>query len=272
MGYSIEVNSHNFNSEVVEQSYTKPVLIDFFATWCGSCQLLKPVLEKLVKEYDFVLAKVDIDKNQDLANHYGIEGVPDVRIVFQGEMYPGFVGAVSEAQLRDLLERLNLKSELDLELEKAKDAIAAQDIRGAKQVFDNLFAKYPENPRVVIEAARFLLGIGQLKDAEKIARTIGEDNREYYPKAQAIQTLIELKQAADNPGESELDRLFARAARLALSEDYEGAFQLFLQIVQENRQYGNDGARKVMVSLFNLLGLDHPLTKQYQQELMMALY
>ncbi|OKH26166.1 co-chaperone YbbN [Hydrococcus rivularis NIES-593] len=272
MGYSVEVNSSNFDSEVIEPSYTKPVLIDFFATWCGPCQLLKPVLEKLAREYDFILAKVDIDKNQDLANRYGIEGVPDVRIALKGEVYPGFVGALSEAQLRDLLDRLNLKSELDLGLEKAKDAIASQDFRGAKQIFDNLLAQYSENPRVAIEAARFLLRIGQLQDAERIAQTIGEDNRAFYPKAQAIQTLIQLKQAADNPGDSELDRLFASAARLALSEDYEGAFQLLLQIVQENRQYRNDGARKAMVSLFNLLGLDHPLTKQYQQELMMALY
>jgi putative thioredoxin len=271
MGYSIEVNGSTFNSEVLEQSYTTLVLIDFYATWCGPCQLLKPVLEKLVKEYDFILAKVDIDKNQDLANQYGIEGVPDVRIVSQGEMYPGFVGAMPEAQLRELLGKFNLHSELEVGLEKAREAIASQDLPKAKQWFDELFAKYPDEPRVAIEAACFLVRIGRFEEAQTRARTIKPDNREFYPKAQAIETLIALKQESENAGDSELDRLYARAARLALSQNYEEALKLFLQIVQENRRYKNDGARKAMVALFNLLGLDRPLTKQYQKELMMAL-
>ncbi|MCU0536220.1 MAG: tetratricopeptide repeat protein [Hydrococcus sp. Prado102] len=271
MGYSIEVNGSNFNSEVIEPSYTTLVLIDFYATWCGPCQLLKPVLEKLVKEYDFILAKVDIDKDRDLANRYAIEGVPDVRIVYQGEMYPGFVGAMPEGQLRELLAKFNLHSDLEVGLEKAKEAIASQDLPQAKQWFDDLFAKYPEDSRLVIEAACFLVRIGRFEEAKTISRTIKPENREFYPKAQAIETLIELKQAIEDAGDSELDRLYARAARLALSQDYEEALQLFLQIVQENRRYKNDGARKAMVALFNLLGLDRPLTKQYQKELMMAL-
>lgn len=272
MGYSVEVDRDSFRTEVLETSYYKPILVDFYATWCGPCQLLKPVLEKLVKEYDFVLAKVDIDKNQDLANQFGIEGVPDVRIVVRGEMYSGFVGAMAEAQLRDLLERLNLKSELELGLESVKSAIASQNLQQAKQLFDELFAKYPDNSRIALEAARFLVRIGQLEDAQRMAKTIKESDRVFYPKAQSIDTLIDLKRAIDNPGEDELDRLYTQAARLALAEEYERSLQEFLNIVQENRQYKNDGARKAMIALFNWLGFDHPLTKQYQKELMMVLY
>ncbi|MGK7874229.1 MAG: tetratricopeptide repeat protein [Xenococcaceae cyanobacterium] len=272
MGYSVEVNSCNYNAEVIENSYEKPVLVDFFATWCGPCQLLKPMLEKLVKEYDFILAKVDIDQNQDLANHFGIEGVPDVRIVTNGKMIPGFVGVLPEPQLRELLAQLHLKSELELGLEEVHKAIASQDARRAKHLFDELFAKYPENSGLAIEAAKFLVRINQLDYAEKILETIGVDNREYYPKAQSIKTLIQFKQVAENPGVSELDQLFAKAARLTLVEDYEGALQLFLEVVQTSRKYRNDGARKAMISIFNLLGLDHALTKKYQQELMLTLY
>lgn len=274
MGNSVEVDSNNFEREVLEQSFVQPVLVDFYATWCGPCQLLKPILEKLVKEYDFTLAKVDIDKDSQLAHKYSVEGVPDVRIVSRGEVYPGFVGALNETQLRELLERLQLKSQLTLKLEAAKTAIASGELQAAKQAFDALFAQYPDNPRVIIEAARFLVKLGRIEEAEKIARTIKEDNREFYPQAQGIQTLIELKRAveATNASESELDRNFVEASRLALSEDYQESLALFLQIVGENRKYKNDGARKAMVGLFNLLGLDHPLTKQYQKELMMALY
>jgi putative thioredoxin len=276
MGNSVEVDSNNFEREVLEQSFVNPVLVDFYATWCGPCQLLKPILEKLVQEYDFTLAKVDIDKDSQLARKYAVEGVPDVRIVSRGDIYPGFVGALNEEQLRDLLERLQLKSQLALKLEEAKIAIASGEMQTAKQAFDELFAQYPDNPRVIIEAARFLVKVGRIEEAEKIAKTIKEDNREFYPQAQGIQTLILLKRAVEETSASEseldLDRIFADASRLALSEDYQGALELFLQIVRENRKYKNDRARLAMIGLFNLLGLDHPLTKQYQKELMMALY
>jgi putative thioredoxin len=267
MGNSVEVDSSNFEREVLEQSFVHPVLVDFYATWCGPCQLLKPILEKLVKEYDFTLAKVDIDKDSQLAHKYTVEGVPDVRIVSRGEVYSGFVGALNEAQLRELLERLHLKSQLASKLEEG-------DLQTAKQTFDVLFAEYPDNPRVIIEAAHFLVKLGRLEEAKKIARTIKEDNREFYPQAQGIETLILLQRAVEetSASDSELDRTFADASRLALSEDYQKALELFLEIVRENRKYKNDGARKAMVGLFNLLGLDHPLTKQYQKELMMALY
>ncbi|ACK73620.1 Thioredoxin domain protein [Gloeothece citriformis PCC 7424] len=272
MGYSVEVNSNNYNSEVDQASYTKTVIVDFYATWCGPCKLLKPILEKLVQEYDFILAKVDIDQNPDLANRFSIEGVPDVRVVAQGEMYPGFVGAMSEPQIRSLLAQLNLKSELELGLEAVRDAMAANNPQQAKQLLDLLFTKYPDNPIIALEAARFLIKLNRLDDAEKILKTIREDKREFYPKAQAFLRLIDLKQVVNNPGETELDQLYAQAARLTLAEDYENALPLFLQVVQTERKYRDDGARKSMIAIFNMLGLDHPLTKQYQQELMLALY
>ncbi|WP_013320341.1 tetratricopeptide repeat protein [Gloeothece verrucosa] len=272
MGYSVEVESDTYNSEVVQASYSKTVIVDFYATWCGPCKLLKPILEKLVLEYDFILAKVDIDKNQDLATRYGIEGVPDVRVVVEGQMYPGFVGVMSEPQIRALLTQLNLKSDLEIGLEAVRDAIAVQNPQQAKQILDQLFAKYPHNPQIALEAARFLIRFNRLDDAEKIVKTIGADQREFYPKAQAFQTLIELQRGVNDLGDSELDRLFGQAARLTLAEDYENALPLFLQVVQSSRKYRDDGARKAMIAIFNLLGLSHPLTKQYQQELMLALY
>lgn len=272
MGYSIEVDNTNFNSEVVEKSHQQPVIVDFFGTWCGPCQLLKPILEKLCQEYDFILAKIDIDKNKELSHQFKVEGVPDVRIIIQGKVYPGFVGALSEPQIRSLLVQLNLKSELELGLEAIKEAIASKNYPQAKQLFDQLFTKYPEQVELTIEAARFLMDLNRLDEAEKLLKTIQADNREFYPQAQVMQGLIELQRAASNPGETELDQLFSQAANLTLDGEYAQALELFLKIVETNRKYRDDGARKAMLTIFNLLGMTDPLTRKYQDELMLVLY
>ncbi|HAC62016.1 MAG TPA: co-chaperone YbbN [Cyanothece sp. UBA12306] len=272
MGYVVDVDQDNFQVEVIENSFKKPVLIDFYATWCGPCQLLKPILESLLIEYDFILAKIDIDQHPQLAQRYSVEGVPDVKIATKGEIIPGFVGVLPEDDIRELLGKFNLQSELVLKIEAVRQAIANQNAPQAKQLFDELFAKYPNNPDVILEAASFLIRVHRLEEAKKILKTIGVENQKYYAKAQSMQTIIDLKQIVENPGESDLDQLFAKGAQLTLAEDYEGALRLFLQMVEQNRQYRNDGARKTMISIFNLLGNNHSLTKKYQQELMMSLY
>jgi putative thioredoxin len=272
MGSSIEVDSHNYSTEVMAKSFEKPVIVDFFATWCGPCQLLKPILEKLAKEYDFVLAKVDIDRSSDLANQYGIEGVPDVRIVTKGEMMPGFVGVLPEEQIRQLLNQLNLKSDIEVELEKIWEAKARGDFSQAKKIFDRLFDIYPENQLLIIEAAKFLISLNEWESARKILGTIDPEDPQYYSQAKKLQSLMFFQQEAESTGESELDKNFANAARLVVQEDYEAALKSFLEIVQSDRKYKNDGARKAMLEIFNVLGNEHSLTKEYQQELMMALY
>ncbi|MEM9906578.1 MAG: thioredoxin domain-containing protein, partial [Cyanobacteria bacterium P01_D01_bin.44] len=110
MGTVIEVDQQTFATEVLQRSVDTIVLVDFFAQWCGPCKLLGPILEKLAGEYDFALAKVDIDQNPDLANTYGVEGVPDVRIVRDGKVSEGFVGALDETQLRSRLTQLGISS------------------------------------------------------------------------------------------------------------------------------------------------------------------
>lgn len=272
MGTSIEVNSTSFATEVLEKSHEKPVLVDFYATWCGPCKMLKPILEKLVQEYDFILAKVDIDQNPDLAQTYQIEGVPDVKVVAQGEVKTGFVGVLSEPKLRKFLADLNLKSELETELQALQMLTKSGDFKQAKSLLDQLFHKYPHNPSIIIEAAKFLISLNRLEEAKKLIETIKEDNHAFYPQAQGVKALIHFKQEAENPGDSELDQTYAQACSLTLSANYEQALELFLDLVTRNRQYRNDGARKAMLAIFNLLGDDDPISKEYRKQLLLNLY
>jgi putative thioredoxin len=270
MGYAIEVNSVNYETEVIAKSYEKPVLVDFFATWCGPCQMLKPLLEKLQKEYDFILAKIDIDQNNDLASQYGVEGVPDVRIVIQGQMFPGFVGALPETELRQFLANCGLKSELELKLDAVKIAKQNGNLSQVKQIFDQLFTLYPDHPLIAIEAAKFLLTLNQPETAEKMLDTIDPQNRNDYNQAQAIKTLINLTKVPAT--ETNLEPRFNQAIEATFQEDYETALEIFLEIVETSRKYKEDGARKAMVAIFNLLGEQDSLTKTYQQKLMLTLY
>lgn len=272
MGVAIEVDRDNFLTTVIEESFQKPVLIDFFATWCGPCQILKPILENLAKEYDFVLAKVDIDRDPELANRYNVEGVPDVRIAVKGEVLPGFVGVLPEKQLRELLNNLNLKSELDVGIEGIQEAKAAKDLVKAKEIFDRLFAKYPNHPRIAIEAAKFLISLNQIDSAKQLLATINPKDTDYYAQARGLESVLYFKQEAQNLGDSELDRQFAQAASSVLEGEYELALKKFLEIVATSRKYKEDGARKAMLQIFTVLGENHRLTKEYQNQLMMTLY
>ncbi len=273
MGTSIVVDGSTFAAEVVQASHQKPVLIDFFATWCGPCQMLKPMLEKLVQEYDFILAKVDIDQNPDLATRYGVEGVPDVRVALQGRVYKGFVGVIPEHQLHDLMEKLSLTSSLDSTLEAIQLARATGDIERAKTLFSQLLKSHPDNRRLVLEAAKFLVGQGEPDAAAELVTVIGEDEKEFFAEAQSVKALIQFHHEVSHPAiASDLDALYIKGAQLVLEEQYGDALHLFLDLVGRDRQYRNDGARKAMLTIFGLLGDGHPLTKDYRKQLMLSLY
>ncbi|NJN87116.1 MAG: tetratricopeptide repeat protein [Leptolyngbyaceae cyanobacterium SL_7_1] len=273
MGTSIVVSSQNFAADVVQRSYQKPVLVDFFATWCGPCQLLKPMLEKLAQEYDFVLAKIDIDQNPDLANTYAVEGVPDVRVVRQGEMSQGFVGVLPEPKLRELLAQLDLKSQLETGLEAVRVAQVAGDTAEVEQLLDRLLSQYPGDRILALEAAQIWIRQAQIDRANSLLSDIGEHEREFFDKAQALKMLIQFKREMDQPTlDSDLDQHYLKGIEFTLQEHYEEALQVFLELVSRDRRYRQDAARKAMIALFNLLGDDHPLTRHYRKQLMLALY
>ncbi len=268
MGISIEVDNTNFATQVLKNSHKKPVLVDFYATWCGPCKMLKPILEKLVQEYDFILAKVDVDQSPDLAQTYGIEGVPDVRVVTQGEVKPGFVGVLSEPKLRNFLGELNLHSELETNLQELQNLIKSGQFEQAKNLLDRLFHKYPNNPTIIIESAKFLVSLNKLEEAKKLIETIGEHNREFYPQVKTVKALIHFKEEAENPGDSTLDKTYAQACTLTLSANYEQALELFFELVSKNPKHKDDRVRKAMLAIFHILGDNHPTSKEYRNKLL----
>ncbi|MGF1568099.1 MAG: tetratricopeptide repeat protein [Nodosilinea sp.] len=273
MGQSIVATQADFETAVLKQSFQHPVLVDFYATWCGPCQLLKPMLEKLVAEYDFTLAKVDIDQNPDLAKTFGVEGVPDVRIVNQGQVLDGFVGVLPEPDIRALLANLGLQSSLEQGLAAFKALQATGPAEAAQAALTTLLTQHPENPQVLLTAAQVYLHRGDCDTARQYLDLIQAPDRPLQTQVEGWRELLALQppppaEAAESP----LDADFETASKAALEGDYATALETFLALVQTDRRYRNDGARKAMLTVFKLLGDSDPLTATYRKRLMQALY
>jgi putative thioredoxin len=239
-----DVSDANFEEVVIEKSYEKPVVVDFWAPWCGPCRVLKPLLEKLADEYDYVLAKINTDENPHIAQEFGVQGIPDVKIFKDGKVVDGFVGAYPEPKLREFLEK-HMKSKLQQEIDKAKMLVLDGKREEAEEVYKKLLEQYPQNKALAIEVAKFFINEGKIDEALKILDTIPEYQKEYYVQAQALKELAKLKDACDNlKEENELDRLYKKASCYTVDGNYEEALKLFLEILQKDKSYKNEAGRK----------------------------
>jgi putative thioredoxin len=267
----IDVNDSNFEELVIEQSYKTPVVVDFWAPWCGPCQILKPILEKLANEYGFILAKVNTDENQSVAFQYGVSGIPDVRIFVDGKEVDRFVGALPEDKIREIIEKY-IKSETDKLLEQANMEALAGNLEKAEDIYQKLLQENPNNKKVLLEYAKFLIKKGDLDRANELLNNIKEYEKEYQ-KAQALKELINFKKYCSELSEdNELDKLLKEGSCAVLNEDYKNALEKFLKIVQIDKNYKDGIGKKAMLTIFNMLGDNHPLTKEYRRQLAMWLY
>ncbi len=274
MGYSIDVTTQTFEDAVIQASHQQPILVDFFAQWCGPCQLLKPVLEKLSQEYGVGLAKVDIDHSPELANAYGVEGVPDVRIAVAGQIQPGFVGVLPEPQLRSLLAGLGATSTVEEVLQSATAAIEAGDSESASHQLDALVEEHPGDERVVTVAVPFWVAQGQVSRAqtafEAAMAVVPNPNGALMRSLRGQLYLAQLcHQAVGGAGDGG-DDLQQLACRAVKGGDPEAALAGFLDLLEQRRH--QDAARKAMIAVFDRLGDDHALTKAYRKKMMMALF
>lgn len=272
MGYVIEVQDHNFEEEVLDKSRQTPVIVDFYATWCGPCQMLAPILQEIAQEYDCVVAKVNTDENAYTAQAFGVEGIPDVKIFRNGEVIDGFVGVLQDSDIRAMLAKHQIRSDLDDRLDTIQQAMETGDTNAAEAQLLELRQAYPNRPQLTLDTAKFYISIGELDKADaQLAQIQGDP--QHAPQVEAIRNFTNFQRQCQQPiGEGELDRAFSQACCKAVAGEYEAALQGFIEIVERDRKYQNDGARKAAIAIFNLIGSDNPITKEYRKRLTMALY
>ncbi|MBI2963743.1 MAG: tetratricopeptide repeat protein [Deltaproteobacteria bacterium] len=276
-----DVGDASFEAEVIERSRGVPVLVDFWAPWCGPCRTLGPLLDRLAAEHQgaFVVAKVNVDENPEVAGGFGIRSIPAVKAIREGAVVDEFVGALPEPALREFLRRI-LPSEADRLAERGVTAEQGGDRAGAEALYRRAIGSDPNHP-----AAR--LGLGRLLAASDPDAALAELAR-VLPgtpeRAAADRIAARLRLGGDDgAGEEELERrletdaadLAARlqlARVLAAKEQYETALAHLLEIVKRDRGYEDEAGRKLMLDIFNILGARHALTEKYRSELARVLF
>lgn len=268
--FIIDVSEADFEYQVVAYSQETPVVVDFWAPWCGPCRSVGPVLERLAKEANgsFRLAKVNIDDNPKLAQQYNIRSIPAVKAFREGRIVSEFIGALPEPRLREFVRKL-APSAANLLLEKATSLLQEGQYRQAEEIFNQALEAEPDQPGGMLGLARALLFQGKGQEALAILKrfpasreyTIAENLR---PLAQA---LASYNAQISNLDEDPLDAAYHNTLRLIMRGNVPAAMDGLLDILRQDKHYRNGQARKTLVGLLDLLGDEHPLTNQYRNEM-----
>ncbi len=269
---SYEVN--DFQTDVIDASAEAPVLVDFWASWCGPCRQLSPVLESLAEEAeDWTLVKVDVDENGAAAQQYGVRGIPAVKLFVDGEVAAEFTGVKPEHQIRDWLDE-NLPSEEKTRIEQANAALQEGDHEEAEHLLWPVLEDNPDHDEAQVLMARAL----SFKDPTR-ARALADEAtvadptlRQIRDSVKTIARLQELAEDSSSLPENGVKDTYVAALEALKDQNLETALQHFIDVVRTNRDYDDDGARKACVALFTLLGEKHPITQEHRRTFDMALY
>ena len=283
--YVIEANTQNFERDVIEQSRTVPVVVDFWASWCGPCVRLGPLLEKLATEYagKFVLAKVDTEREPGLAAQFGVRSIPAVFGVRDGKAVDGFVGLQSEAAIRAWLERL-LPSPAEQIAAHAQE-LEATDLNAAVGRYNAALSFDPDLPAARIGLARIALEQGRFEDAHAQIASL-ERSGYLGPEAERLKAEVTLRLQAQEAGGAPLDEARAALAAdpgdlklklqlaeaLAATGQYSDALGLSLELVERDRKGPiGEQARQTMVAIFQILPPESELVTEMQRQLSFVL-
>jgi putative thioredoxin len=269
-----DVSTADFSSAVLQRSFEVPVVVDFWAEWCGPCKVLGPTLERLATEGQgsWELAKVDVDANQQLAMQFGVKGIPTVIAFKDGQPVGQFTGALPEDQLRQFVDSL-APSELDVAAERAYLALDEGDEELAEQVWRAVLEREPSHELAGTGLAGLLLERGDLEGALAVLARLAPT--EAVRQLQAAARLsnvgdISALEAAAAGGDVGAGLEYGKA--LAATGDYETAFEKLIDLVSQRDPEHSDAARLVVIDLFELLGPEHPLTAIYRRRLANALF
>ncbi len=284
--YIFDVTAANFDQAVIQNSFEKPVLVDFWAEWCAPCKALMPMLAQIAESYqgELLLAKVDCEAEQDIVARFGIQSLPTVVLFKDGQPVDGFAGAQPESAVRALLAphvQMPAPKAAD-RLVQAQTLFAEGRISDAEAVLVALLGEDNTNAAALILYARCLAERGELGEAQTVLDAVKSDDHK-AALAGAKAQITFLRQAADLPDAADLKSRLAQnpqddeaAYQLSIQQlarqQYDAALEGLLKLFIRNRGYSEGLPHKTLLQVFELLGNDHPLVTVYRRKLFAALY
>jgi putative thioredoxin len=282
--YVLDADSASFQALVIDGSRRVPVLVDFWAEWCGPCRTLAPVLEKLADEFQgrFLVVKVDTDREQEVASQFGIRSLPTVKLFKDGVVVDEFMGAQPESRVRALLERF-VSRESDDARAQAQTLRENGQLTQARSLLEEAHAGDPDNQRVIPDLANVLIDLGELDQAKNLldsaSGSVESDHAvrtamvrlAFAQVAEASPPADELSQAIENEPRDCESRYQSGALHVGRGE-YEAALEQFIEILRIDRAFRDDAGREGLLSVFEMLGNDHPLVGRYRARMSSLLY
>ena len=282
--YSVEVTDANFATTVLEQSHQVPVLVDFWAEWCQPCKMLMPTLAKLAEEYagKFILAKVNTEEQKEVAGQFGIRSIPTVKLFIGGQPVDEFAGALPESAIRDFLDH-HLPRESDGVVQQAMQLMDQEDLSGAASLIEEALQQDPNNPAAIIANAQLKILTNDFDAAEQTLDSLSPEQKDdpdavqlraqlpflrIYAQAPPMEGLTALVEA----GNADSHAQYQLAAHLVYQQQFEQALEILLGLMRSDREYGDDAARKGMLSIFELLGGGAELVQKYRSKLFAMLH
>ncbi len=283
-----EVTTQSFMKDVIEESKNQPVLVDFWAPWCGPCKQLAPVLEKAVKaaKGKVKLTKMNIDEHPAIPGQMGIQSIPAVIAFSNGQPVDGFMGALPESQVLQFLERLTKDKVVPEDknlLEAADAALVEGNAAEAAEIYAQILAGDAGNVHALAGLARCYVESGALEQAKQTLALVPEAKQNEAPvaaaraalevaeQAQSIGPLAELEEKVlANPGDHQAR--FDLAIALNANGKREEAAQQLLDIIKRDRKWNDDGARKQLVQFFEAWGFDDPAAVEGRKRLSSILF
>jgi putative thioredoxin len=268
--YVVEVSEANFASDVLGQSNMLPVVVDFWAPWCGPCRVLGPMLERLAAEARgaFVLAKLNVDENPHVSASYGVQGLPAVKAFRDGKVVDEFVGAQPEARVREFLKKV-APTAADRSLAEAASLLATRHWPEAEAALRQVLADTPASAPAALGLVKALVAQGRGCEARELLEDFPRGDA--TPAAEKLADLAALLcevEGGDAPVvDNDLDASYYQAARLLARGQLEAGMDGLLDVLRQDKRYRKGQPRRVMLGIFEVLGDDDPATRQYRGEL-----